>query len=186
MKDRIVGLRRVRGAELIANAKNWRRHDDRQRAALGALVDKVGFAGALLARELEGGGLELIDGHMRAEELADEELPVLVLDLDAQETELLLATYDPLGAMAHTDDAALKQLVNTLDAESRSLHEWLLREEGAEAALAHSVSTDGAGLELPRFYQVLVECESEDAQRSVYERLSGEGLQCRLLQLSGM
>jgi ParB family chromosome partitioning protein len=39
------------------------------------------------------------------------------------------------------------------------------------------------GCELPECFQVVVECRSEEHQRQLYERLTGEGLTCRLLVL---
>ena len=42
-RDRIVELVRVRADGLVDNPKNWRRHPDRQRAALrGLLREEVG------------------------------------------------------------------------------------------------------------------------------------------------
>ncbi len=65
IRDRIVELRRVPAAELRANPKNWRRHPETQARALRSVLEQVGYAGALLARETAE-GLELIDGHLRA------------------------------------------------------------------------------------------------------------------------
>ena len=65
-RERIVELRRVPARELIANPRNWRRHPARQAAALRGLLQEIGYADALLARETAG-GLVLIDGHLRAE-----------------------------------------------------------------------------------------------------------------------
>jgi len=36
---------------------------------------------------------------------------------------------------------------------------------------------------IPEAFQVVIECEDESQQRDVYERLTGEGLKCRLLTL---
>lgn len=48
-RDRIKELRRVPGAMLKRNPKNWRRHGDPQRAALQGILEEVGFAGAAVA-----------------------------------------------------------------------------------------------------------------------------------------
>ena len=66
IRDRIVGLRRVRADELIPNPKNWHRHPKAQADALRGLLGEIGYADALLARETPD-GLMLIDGHLRAE-----------------------------------------------------------------------------------------------------------------------
>jgi DNA modification methylase len=74
------------------------------------ILDEVGYADAVLARETSR-GLELIDGHLRTS-LDDEQiLPVLVLDLNDEEATKLLLTLDPLAAMAETDNDALASLM---------------------------------------------------------------------------
>src|SRR5579872_1997953 len=96
IRDRIKELRRVRAAELIPNPKNWRTHPARQQDALRGILAEVGYADALLAREVPGRGLMLIDGHLRAETTPEAIVPVLVLDLDEAEADKLLAALDPL------------------------------------------------------------------------------------------
>ena len=110
IRDRVIDFRRVPAGELRANEKNWRLHPDGQRSALMAMLNDIGFAGALLAREVDG-KLELLDGHLRADIAADSQVPVLVTDLNDQEATKLLATYDPLSAMAEVDMEALGKLV---------------------------------------------------------------------------
>ena len=92
VRNRIKELRWVRAADVRANPRNWRTHPSFQRQALQAVLDEVGFADALVARELSDGSLELIDGHLRAEMLPDDQLPVLVLDVDELEADKLLAS----------------------------------------------------------------------------------------------
>lgn len=118
-RDRIKELVRVKGSELLANEANFRIHDSGQRDAMRGLLDEVGFVGAVLARRRPDGKLELIDGHMRTELAPDEQVPVLVVELSDDEMLKVLATYDPVGAMAKRDDTKLAQLlekVTTSDA----------------------------------------------------------------------
>ncbi len=108
--DRIKELRRVKAAELLANPRNWRRHPQAQRRALRALLEHIGMADALLAREVSG-GLELIDGHLRADLDPEAILPVLVLDVTEAQAATLLATLDPLAGMALADPERLAALL---------------------------------------------------------------------------
>jgi len=83
-RDRIVELRRVPAAELRANPKSWRRRPAGQARALRSVLEQVGYADALLARQTPD-GLELIDGHLRAETTPEQEVLVLVLDVHVPE-----------------------------------------------------------------------------------------------------
>lgn len=114
LRSRIVELRRVRASELQGNAENWRRHPEAQRGALSAMLREVGFVGAVIARKLKSGKLEIIDGHLRADIAEDAEIPVLVTDLDETEAKKILATYDPLSAAAEADGAALARLLSSV------------------------------------------------------------------------
>ena len=114
IRDRVVELKRVRTKDLVPNPKNWRRHPKAQADALRALLGEIGNSDALLVRELPDGRLQLIDGHLRAETMPDEEVPVLVLDLDEDEADKLLLTLDPLGGMASADSARLDALLESV------------------------------------------------------------------------
>ena len=123
IKDRIKELRRVPTSALIPNPKNWRTHPDKQKTALNAMLAEVGIVGALLAYETEQ-GLMLIDGHLRAEEVAGEDVPVIVLDVTEAEADLLMLAYDPLGAMASVEGEALKALVDEVVFNSSELEKF--------------------------------------------------------------
>ncbi len=124
IRDRIIDLRRVPASSLIPNPKNWRKHPQAQQDALRGALAEIGYASALLAREVPE-GLKLIDGHLRAETTPDEIVPVLVLDVDEKEADKLLATFDPLSAMAEADSAKLDELLKSIETESPALQEML-------------------------------------------------------------
>ena len=118
MKDRIKSLRRVRAGDLVPNPKNWRQHPEAQQKAMAAVLAEVGIADAVIARELPGGKLQLIDGHLRAGLDPNQKLPVLVLDVTEAEAEKLLATLDPLAGMAEANAEKLKELLAGIETES--------------------------------------------------------------------
>ena len=136
IRDRIKELRRVKASELAPNPKNWRTHPQAQQDALRGLLAEVGYADALLARELPDGGLMLIDGHLRAETTPDMEVPVLILDLTEEEADKVLATLDPLAAMAEANKQALGELLASIESES----------EGVEKMLAELATGEGIDL----------------------------------------
>jgi DNA modification methylase len=133
IRDRIRELRRVPATALLENPKNWRRHPKAQAVALRDLLTEIGYADALLARQLPNGQLILIDGHLRKETTPDAQVPVLVLDVSEEEADILLATIDPLAAMAESDASRIKALVATLQTESSAVQELLKRTVGDRA-----------------------------------------------------
>lgn len=195
IRDRIREFRRVRGADLTPHPHNWRTHPAAQRAALRGLLAQIGYADALLARPLPDGRLQLIDGHLRAATTPHMEVPVLILDLDDQETDQLLATLDPLAAIAGQDAGRLdsllagmrfdhQEVVTALAAawnrSIESLPTGVLPASGAEASDAAEPALPGSDGVAAR-YCVLVECSTEADQRILLDRLTAEGLSCRAL-----
>ena len=124
IRDRIKELRRVPASELLPNPKNWRTHPVAQQDALRGVLAEVGYADALIARETPE-GLMLVDGHLRAETTPDADVPVLVLDIDEAEADLMLATLDPLAAMAGRDEERLTELLATVSSDNQAVADML-------------------------------------------------------------
>lgn len=142
IKDRIKELRRVRAGDLVPHPKNWRTHPQAQQDALRGVLAEVGYCDALLARELPDGKLQLIDGHLRAETTPDMEVPVLILDVNEDEADLLLTTFDPLAAMAEANQQALGELLVT---QSAVVESDALQSMFTELAAEHGINRLGPG-----------------------------------------
>lgn len=194
VRDRVVDFRRVKASELRPHPKNWRTHPPAQRDALRGILAEIGYAGALLARTLPDGSLELIDGHLRAETTPDSEVPVLILDLDDREAAKLLTLHDPLAAMAESNEETLAELLDQVETENAavaSMLDGLLNADRSPSEPDEPKDTTDVAADrqdappdmLPEAYQVVVECRDESQQRLVFERLTGEGYCCRLLML---
>jgi hypothetical protein len=133
IRNRVKELRHVPACDLRPNPKNWRTHPKAQQDALkGVLAEvgmadawEVGMADACLARELDDGSLMLIDGHLRAETASEATVPVLILDVDEAEADKILATLDPLAAMAGSDAVRLDELLRSVDTGSEALQDML-------------------------------------------------------------
>lgn len=121
IRNRVRELRIVPASELLPNPKNWRTHPKAQQDALRGILAEVGMADACLARQLPDGSLMLIDGHLRAETVADANVPVLILDVTEEEADKILATLDPLAAMAEKDAEQLASLLGELKESNDAL-----------------------------------------------------------------
>lgn len=137
--------------ELTPNIKNWRRHPETQRLALEGVIEEVGWAGAALYNELTG---RLIDGHLRQDvalRRGDEKIPVLVGSWDEPTEAKILATLDPIAAMATADAAALDALLREVDTGSAAVMDMLrgLAEDAGlyelESEPAHTMGTSVGG-----------------------------------------
>jgi hypothetical protein len=112
-------------AELAENPRNWRRHPPAQVEALADVLAEVGWAGACLYNERTG---RLIDGHARrklALEQGAARVPVLVGSWGEAEEAKILATLDPIGALARADGAALNALLADVRTDSGALRALL-------------------------------------------------------------
>lgn len=114
----------VKASELRPHPQNWRRHPSFQQSVMREVLAEIGFAGAVLARETPD-GLQIIDGHLRAEVSGDTQVPVLVLDVDEAEAKKLLLTFDPLGAMAEANNEVLTELLAQVDFGGKAINEML-------------------------------------------------------------
>jgi DNA modification methylase len=132
IRNRVKALRTVKASELAPNPKNWRTHPKAQQDALRGILAEVGYADALLARELPDGSLMLVDGHLRAETTPEQEVPVLILDINEAEADKLLLSLDPLAALAETNAQALDALLRDVDTGSEGLQQMYA--DMAEAA----------------------------------------------------
>jgi hypothetical protein len=184
IRDRIKDFRRVQASQLQPHPKNWRIHPSEQQDALRGVLAEIGYAGALLVRELPDGTLGLIDGHLRAETTPDMEVPVLVLDLNEREAEKLLVLHDPLAGMAEANEQVLVELLDHVETENDAVQAML----DAMLSEAEVLDTETPGdaenpLAIPEAFQVVIECRNEAEQQAVYERMIEQGYACKLLTL---
>lgn len=182
IRDRIIDFRRVLASELVPHPMNWRTHPDAQRKALAAVLAEIGYAGALLARQLPDGRLQLLDGHLRAEETPNMSVPVLVTDLDEKEAELLLLTHDPLASLAGTHEENALALLDNVVTENADLQEFL---EAFRVDAGFTLDAEEAEQEpMPELvgvqtFEIIVECTSTDQRDKLREHLEARGYSCR-------
>jgi len=127
--NRIVGHGEEAPEGLLANPANWRLHPKAQQDALAGVLSEVGWVQDIIVNRRTD---HVIDGHLRvslALREAARSVPVVYVDLDPAQEALILATLDPLAAMATTDEAKLAALLADItlpdEAELEGLAELL-------------------------------------------------------------
>lgn len=124
-QNRIVGSGEEAPDQLLANPVNWRVHPRHQQEALAGVLDEVGWVQQVIVNQRTG---HLIDGHLRvalAMRRGEPKVPVLYVDLDPEEEALVLATLDPLAAMAAADAEKLDELLRDVSTSEAAVQEML-------------------------------------------------------------
>ena len=120
-RNRITGAGEEAPDQLLANPANWRIHPKAQQDALAGALDAVGWVQQVLVNRRTG---FVVDGHARvalALSRGEPTVPVLYVDLDPDEEALVLATLDPIGAMAGRDDEKLRALLADVTVDDAAL-----------------------------------------------------------------
>jgi len=124
--NRIVGYGEEAADQLLANDKNWRVHGKAQQEALTDVLESVGVVQNIIVNQRTGA---VVDGHLRVSlalrKDGSQTLPITYVDLSEQEEALILATLDPIAAMAAADKAQLDELLREVDTGSAALQEML-------------------------------------------------------------
>ena len=167
--------------QLLANPRNARRHPGVQRDALRESLNKVGWIAPVIVNRSTG---FVVDGHARVEEAlsrGEPAVPVSYVELSPEEEAWVLATFDPIGAMADTDADALAGLLEEVQIDSQGLESMLSELAGqVEPPLPEPGDAD-VDDDLPQLFGVVIECGSEAEQVELLERFTAEGLKCRAI-----
>lgn len=132
-RNRIVGHGEEEPAQLLANPRNWRIHPKAQQDALSGVLDEVGWVQSVTVNQQTG---FVLDGHLRvalAISRQEPSIPVVYVDLTPEEEAEVLATLDPIGAMAAADKEKLDDL----------LREVQSGDDGVQAMLAELAEKGG-------------------------------------------
>lgn len=122
--NRIVGTGEERPENLLANPRNFRIHPKHQQDALSGVLDEVGWVDDVIVNRTTG---HIIDGHLRVS-LAlrrNEIVPVKYVDLTDHEEALILATFDPISALAIADKELLESLLNDVNTSDAAVMQML-------------------------------------------------------------
>lgn len=173
-RNRITGSGMEAPEQLLANPRNWRVHPKAQETALAAVLDEVGWVQNVIVNQRTG---NVVDGHLRvslAISRGEPSIPVVYVDLDENEEGLVLATIDPLSAMAGTDKDLLAQLLGDVVTTNADLQAML---EGGAAPLG----AEEPGFNYTEQYGVTVICADAADQERIYNELKERGYDCRVV-----
>jgi Zn finger protein HypA/HybF involved in hydrogenase expression len=123
LRNRVKEVRRLKASEVSANPKNFRLHNDHQRQQFRSILGEVGFSGVSLAyySARNGGRLTLLDGHMRNEEVApDFESDFAILDVNDEEADKILLSFDWIGSLATIDEEKIRQLTAEITTQTEA------------------------------------------------------------------
>lgn len=111
-------------SELLAHPLNARQHPTHQRSALRGSLDRVGWVDTVKVNVRTG---RIVDGHARVEEALESgaTVPVLWVDLSDDDERFVLATLDPISALATYDHEILAELVDGLEIEAPAVDAML-------------------------------------------------------------
>lgn len=175
-KNRIVGEGDEAPDSLLANPLNFRRHPQFQQDALKGVLNEVGFVQRVIVNRRTN---QIVDGHARVEIALRENqptIPVLYVDLSESEEALVLATLDPIGALATQDDAALRALldeVSTDDPDVQALLDGLL--------VVKDNNEEVKNLNDEAKHILMIEFDSEKQLEEAYNDAKQRGLKCKII-----
>ena len=139
--NRIVGHGDEPPEQLLANPANWRLHPKEQQQALAGALSEVGWVAQVLVNRTTG---HVVDGHLRVDlaiSRGEPSVPVAYVELSEEEERLVLASLDPLAAMATAEKDALEALLAGLSPGDEALAA-LLAELGEQNGIRRSVLGD--------------------------------------------
>lgn len=180
-KNRIVGHGEVDPRSLRANAKNWRRHPEAQRAALSGALSEVGWVGSVIVNNLSG---NIVDGHARVElAIANNEtkVPVVYVELTEDEESLVLATFDPISAMASTDQDALTRLIGTIKTEDDGIRDLIQQLTEAGARQVTFIAGNRQVIRSEDRQLLLIECKTERDLNKLFDEMKARGFECKIM-----
>ena len=149
-RNRIVGEGVQAASQFIANPANWRVHGQPQRDAMRGALNEGGWVQRVIVNRQTG---YLVDGHERvwqALQNGDAEVPYVEVDLAPEEEAYVLATLDPIGAMAAADSAQLADLLKEVQSSEAGVQAML-------AALAQEAGVVPPDVEFPEYKEDVAE-----------------------------
>lgn len=173
-KIRIKGYADVAPDQLLANPKNFRLHSKHQQEVLSNVLSAVGIVQNVIVNETTG---HVIDGHLRiALALRNDEptVPVTIVELSPEEEDIIMASFDPIGALANNDKEKFGELLADIETDNEVLNNFFAH-SSADMGLTDN-PIDNSELQLDeKMYILVVELSNSDDYESIKNELSLRG-----------
>ncbi len=171
-------------ADLIPYARNSRTHSDAQVAQIAASIRGFGFTKPVLIDEQNG----IIAGHgrvMAARKLGMETVPVIeVAGLTKAQKRAYVIADNKIALNAGWDEDMLRAEFEELRADGFDLDLTGFDageiEKMFQDPVGPAIGTEG-GVDYQEKYAILVECDDEEHQKSVFDRLQAQGYSVKVL-----
>ncbi len=124
-QNRIVRYAEEAPDQLLAHPLNFRMHPKHQQDALSGVLTEVGVVQNIIVNERTG---HVVDGHLRislAMRQNQPTVPVTYVDLSESEEALILATLDPISALATADADKLRELLDDVSTGDAAVMQML-------------------------------------------------------------
>lgn len=161
--------------------------NDGDGAAIRGSIEANGFWGSLIVQRSTGFILAGNHRWQEAKELGYPDIPITYVDVDDAVALRILLADNRTGRLGKDDPAALADLLKEIHADAGSLVGTAYTDADL-AALLKTIDPDEAGPNLSgggsRYqeqYGVTVICASEADQEQLYNRLTGEGYECKVV-----
>lgn len=170
--------------ELKPFAKNPKKHPENQMQMLKKSMKEFGWTNPILIADDN----MVVAGHARlqaATELGFTEVPVIKLDMPYEKAVAYVIADNRLAELAETDNILMQELLSEVikledfDFEATGytvddLDKLIDKSESPLTDLSDSIN---------ECFQIVIDCDNESQQQNVYEKLSEEGYNCRVLTL---
>ena len=168
--------------EIKFDSRNYRIHGDKNKELIAKSLDECG-AGRSIVVDDDG---EIIAGNGIYEAWGDR--PVKVIESDGSELVVVHRTdlkrkdfrRDKLAIMDNSTSDSSKFDIELLNIDFENLE---LENMGIEISEIKEKEMKDLSDKLKEFYEVVVECQSEEEQEQIFMQLNEMGLKCRLLTL---
>ncbi len=182
-QNRIIGSGEENPINILSNPFNYRIHPKFQQDVLQGLLKEIGWIQDVIINKQTG---HLIDGHLRvtlAMKNKETQVPVKYVDLTQEEEMLALSVFDPISALAETDEKLLTDLLDKVQSEDEDINKLLKELSHNQEEISDDTpdSSSEEGIHYKQQFGVIVMCDSEEQQERVYNELMEQGYTCKVV-----